>query len=122
MMMNSDEYKAWLASRKSKNKKVKTVKTPKAKPVVVSEVPFLDWLLAQQERQDDVGRLARDVASERKRIGRPLDYLNDRTDLLWYCGMAPKSAGLSRALGVIAWSEWLNFVQKEEAAAIDSST
>jgi hypothetical protein len=116
-MMNSEEYKAWLASRKGENKKVKVVKIPKAKPVAAPEVPFLDWLLAQPERQDDTERLARDVASERKRIGRPLDHLNDRFNLIWYCDRAPKEIGLNREIARAAWAEWVAGERAKEGEA-----
>jgi hypothetical protein len=114
-MMGSEEYKAWLTSRKGASKKGTIVKIAKLKPPVVPVTPFLTWLLAQVERQDDVGRLARDVQGERKRIGRPLDHLNSRTDLLWYCDMAPASIGLSRIAGLCAWREWLQ-VERDRGA------
>jgi hypothetical protein len=76
-------------------------------------MPFLDWLLMQQERTDDVGRLARDIEGERKRIGKPLRMLNNRADLMWHCIHAPKETCLSRAIGLVAWNEWIASQNKQ---------
>lgn len=100
-MKTTREYRAWLQERRGKPMKVKK------KIAKIEEKPFLTWLLEQVERQDDVGRLARDVASEQKRIGRPLTALNNHVDLFMYCEHAPASVVLSREIGKRALLEWV---------------
>jgi hypothetical protein len=117
MMMSTEEYSAWLASRKGKRKAKKPPAIAKLKPPAIPVTTFLDWLAQQRERTDLVGVLARDVQSEIKRLGKPLSHLNDRFNLIWYCDqMVPRSLGLSGQVARTAWYEWLASEQEEEAA------
>jgi hypothetical protein len=74
----------------------------------VAEQTFTEWLALQVHREDATGRLARDVASEEKRIGRPLVALNCRLDLVFYAQAAPKNLGLNKPDALAAWEEWLH--------------
>jgi hypothetical protein len=113
-MMSVEEYARWIASRKGKGNKVKTVKIPKVKPVMVPQVPFRDWVIEQTGRADSVGDLARDIVGEERRIGRVLTALNSRVDLMFFCDGAPKSSKLNREIGLNAWKEWLRVGQEKE--------
>ena len=106
--MSTQEYRKWLAQRKAKPETPKPRKPAKPKPE-----PFLDWVLKQVHRDDDIGRLARDIESEQRRIGRPLTSLNRRLELLWHCDHAPKSVGLNRAIANAALDEWTASMEKK---------
>jgi len=75
---------------------------------------FRDWVVTQIDRTDAAGRLARDVASEEKRIGRSLTALNNRCNLLLYVRAMPAVAAITRADALAVFAEFL------ESAAIRS--
>jgi hypothetical protein len=72
----------------------------------VDALPFRQWLLQQVHRTDAVGRLARDVASEEKRIGTELNTINDRPNLALYARAIPTAGGVTVADALAALREW----------------
>lgn len=69
---------------------------------------FAAWLARQAGREDGVGRLARDVATEEKRIGHPLTTtVNERWRLVLYVRGIPKDIGVTADDAHLAWAEWL---------------
>jgi hypothetical protein len=72
-----------------------------------AEQTFREWLAEQVHRQDAAGRLARDVASEEKRIERALTSIDTRRGLRFYARAIPRSVGLTVDDALEVWKEWL---------------
>lgn len=71
----------------------------------VETLPFRSWLLQQVHREGAVGCLARDVASEEKRIGRELTF-NERVDIALYARAIPNTARVTVDDALAAWAEY----------------
>ena len=71
----------------------------------VETLPFRAWLLQQVRREDIVGALARDVATEERRIGRELKF-NERVDIALYARAIPPAAGVTVNDALAAWAEY----------------
>jgi hypothetical protein len=126
VLMDAKQYGAWLKARQVvREKDSKPPRPPKParrEAAQIEQVPFAVWTAAQVERTDSIGVLARDLLAECQRCEREIAAMRNHLDLMWFADHAPRELKLSREVAQAAWSEWLNFVQKEEAAASDSST
>jgi hypothetical protein len=75
---------------------------------IVAGMTFHDWLLGQADRRDAAGRLARDVASEERRLARSLTMLNNRCNLLLYVLQMPAMAAVTRTEALNIFAEYLD--------------
>lgn len=122
-MLDVEQYRAWLKLRKASTltcphcsrtfkiepeteERVSSHHETKLKAAVQKQT-FAQWINAQTEREDVVGRVARDLISECERIGREVAGMRTRGDLRWHCAHASADVSLERSMADVVWREWL---------------
>lgn len=87
-----------------------------------SDTTFLGWLAGQTGRLDQTGALARDIASEIKRQGRPLTRLNERMDLVMYAHHIPPSLGITAEAAKAVWAEYIKACDTARSTELSGGT